>query len=96
MPAVLHHPIVADPSFRLNRKTYRNLAANWCPHVVVLGSRRFSRKSSVVLRKIFRFQIRIRGFVILDPLAPQLLYQAILMYSVVRSTRPFLAVNLPR
>src|SRR5260370_40835704 len=89
MPAVLHHPIVADPSFRLDSKHLSQPRRTWRPHVVVLGSRRFPRKSSVVLRKIIRFQIRIRGFVILDPLAPQLLYQAILMYPLLRSTRPF-------
>src|SRR5580700_6355917 len=83
MPAVLHHPIVADPAFRLQSKNLSQPRRTWPPHVVVLGSRRFPRKSSVVLRKIFRFQIRIRGLVILDPLAPQLLYQPILMYPVV-------------
>src|SRR5258708_2941565 len=83
MPAVLHHPIVADPAFRLYSKNLSQPLPTWRPHVVVLGPRRFPRKSSVMLRKIIRLQIRIRGFVILDPLAPQLLYQAILMYPVV-------------
>ena len=82
-PAVLHQPIVADPSFRLQSKNLSQPRRTWRAHVVVLGSRRFPRKSSVVLRKIIRLQIRIRGFVILDPLSPQLLYQAILMYPVI-------------
>ena len=83
MPAVLHHPIVADPAFHLESKNLSQPRRTWRAHVVVLGSRRFPRKSSVVLRKIIRLQIPIRGLVIPDPLAPQLLYQAILMYSVV-------------
>src|SRR5260370_26532990 len=83
MPAVLRHPIVADPSFRLYSKNLSQPRRTWRAHVVVLGSRRFPRKSSVVLRKIIRLQIRIPGFVILDPLPPQLLYPAVLMYPVI-------------
>src|SRR5712672_2529446 len=83
MPAVLHHPIVADPACRLESKNLSQPRRTWRPHVVVLGARRFPRQSSAVLRTIIRFQIRIRGFVILDPLAPQLLYLAILMYPLV-------------
>src|SRR5260370_13508267 len=80
MPAVLHHPIVADPSFRLESKNLSQPRRAWRPHVVVLGSRRFPRKSSVVLRKIFRLQIRISGLVYPDPLSPQLLYLPLLIY----------------
>jgi hypothetical protein len=64
MPAVLHHPIIAGPAFRLESKNLSQPRRTWRAQVVVLGSRRFPRKSSVVLRKIFRCQIRIRGFVI--------------------------------
>jgi len=83
MPAVLHHPIVADPAFRLESKNLSQPRRTGRPQVVILASRRFPRKSSVVLRKIIRFQIFIRSFVALDPLATQFLYQAILMYPVV-------------
>jgi len=52
MPAVLHHPIVADAAFRLESKNLWQPRRTWRAQVVVLASRRFPRKSSVVLRKI--------------------------------------------
>src|SRR6266550_6740746 len=53
------------------------------PPVIVLWLRRRPRKTSVVLRQIFFFQILVRGFVAADPFPPQLLDQPILMDPVV-------------
>src|SRR5882724_7267432 len=89
MPPVLHHPIVANPSFRLSPESLSQLRCARCPNVIVLSSSRCSRKSSIVFRKIFRFQIFIRSFVALDPLATQFLHQAILMDPVVALYPPF-------
>ena len=89
MSPVLHHPIVADRSFRLQSENLSQLRRARRPNVIVLWSCRFSRKTPIVFRKIFRFQIFIRSFVALDPLATQFLHQAILMYPVVALHAPF-------
>ena len=57
--------------------------------MIVLRSSRRSRKTPIVFRKIFRFQIFIRSFVARYPLATQFLHQAILMYTVVALHPPF-------
>src|ERR1700674_4461326 len=89
MPPLLPHPIVSRRSFRRVPEDLSQLRCARCPNVIVLRSSRFSCKTLVVFWKIFRFQILIRGFVALDPLASQFLHQAILMYSVVALHRPF-------
>ena len=89
MPPVRHHPIVADRSFRLQSENLSQLRRARRPNVIVLCSCRFSRKTPIVFRKIFPFQIFVRSLVALDPLATQFLHQAILMHPVVALHAPF-------
>jgi len=74
VPPVRHHPIVADRSFRLQPEDLSQLRCARRPNVIILPACRFSRKTPIVFRKIFCFQIFVRSLVALDSLAAQFLH----------------------
>jgi len=77
------HPIVANATFGLQPENLSQFAGRRLPPVIVLASRRWAGKASVVLRQVLLFQILVRGFVVVDLLPPQFLDQPILMGPVV-------------
>jgi hypothetical protein len=76
-------------SFRTIAERVSQLPCAQRPNVIILPSWGSSHKTSIVFRKIFRFQIFVRTFLALDPLAWQFLHQENLMRPVVAFHRPF-------